>query len=182
MNGAILRSRVEHVASLVDFDLNDGVGLVEVEKRGHEIVKLGVRQVDLFRLRAEPTRLILVEELVETAVLGAHEHAPGRFGRTHHVHGDVVGGYRVDGLRREAHLVDHGSVAFREPYEIDREQDHLAARRQTQPVLDRLVKCTWLCVRVRFCGIRVEKVQNQRLNNKLKSSNLALGRIVPQLE
>ncbi len=52
----------------------------------------------------------LIEELVETAVLGAHEYATGRSGRAHHIDLHIVRGYGVDGLRREAHLVHNGTL------------------------------------------------------------------------
>ena len=58
--GAVFGASVEHVACLVDLDLNDGVGLVEVEYGRHQVEELAVRQVDALGLRAEPTHLILI--------------------------------------------------------------------------------------------------------------------------
>lgn len=86
----------------------------------------------------------MIEELVHTAVLSAHEYPSGRFGRAYRVHDDVVGRDRVDGLRREAHLVHNGAVAFREANKVNREQDHLGVGCQAQSVLNRLVKCSFL--------------------------------------
>ncbi len=90
MNRAILRSRVQHIARFVQFDLNDGVGLAEIEYGRHQVVQFAVRQIDSFGLRAEPARLVLIEELVQTAVFGAHEYASSCLGRAYDVYYAVV--------------------------------------------------------------------------------------------
>ena len=93
-------------------------------------------QVDLFNY--------LIEELVERAVVAAHENATGGVEGLERVDGHVVAGYRVERLRREAHLVALGAVALGEAYEVDGQEDHLAGGGHAQAVLDAVVECARL--------------------------------------
>jgi len=65
LEGAVLRAGVEDVPGLVEVDLDDGVGVAEVEDGGHEVVELGLGEVQALGLRAEPVGLTLARGAIK---------------------------------------------------------------------------------------------------------------------
>lgn len=85
----------------------------------------------------------MIEKLVQTTIASAHEYSTSGRRRFKRLYDQIVQRNSVDRLCGESKLVHDGSVAFCVANEVNRDEYDRVACRQTQTILDTVVKCSF---------------------------------------